>query len=91
MADAMGVPLVGATTGSLDADIFVARFDDVGRLLDVPTFGTPGPEYAYDGAIGSDGLVLLAGAYAGPGFDLGFGPLPFRDSYDAFVVRRTFP
>ncbi len=66
-------------------DVYVARYDSGGEHLESVAFGGPGQDFGVAAAISPTGRLALAGSH-GAGFDLGAGPLPASDGFNAFFA-----
>lgn len=73
-------------TGSFGAsDIFYARIDPSGEIVEARAYGGPDGEWGIRVAVAPDGDVWLAGSASGDGLDFGGATLPATTG--AFVVR----
>ncbi len=69
-----------------DTDVFVALFDDAGRLQWMKSFGDAGTDVGTSIAGNAQGELAVLGTYDGA-IDLGAGPLPTFGGRDVFVAK----
>lgn len=67
-------------------DVFLAKFSAGGTHLWSKRFGDAATQYITDVALGSNGDILITGAFAGT-IDLGGGPLVSAGDLDLYVAR----
>jgi hypothetical protein len=70
-------------------EVYLARFQSDGSVIDVRTFGNGGGQEAAGAAVGKDGSVVLVGKLAGA--DFGSGPLPGENNGNTIHVLRLLP
>jgi hypothetical protein len=68
-----------------DLDIYVARLDDVGKVLWAKSFGGPGKDEVHDLRIQQSGDIVLLGAIS-DSVDFGGGPLISAGARDIFLA-----
>lgn len=71
-------------TSAGGSDIFLARYEPTGALVDAVGFGSGGTDYASHAAVDASGRVWLTGQIGGP-VDFGAGPVG-TDGFGAFLA-----
>ncbi len=75
----------GALMSKGQTDVYVVRYGPGGEHLRSVGFGGPGQDFGLGAAISPTGRLALAGSH-GEGLDLGDGPLPVMDGFNAFFA-----
>jgi Beta-propeller repeat len=78
------------SAGGVYPDVFVAKFDPVGAVLRLDTYGDGSSQFAEALALDGSGVPTIGGIYVGS-IDFGNGPLPTQTGNNGGFIARLAP